>query len=204
MSYALNINVGSNGLVDIKGASPGSLRQMHERPDGTDSPSKRRATGRSSGESPGSGLRPPAAAPAAPQAAEAYPTSEADIAKNALGTMEKLLDAGKMAAQEEKFAVDAGLPPARALRARRKSKDLQQQAMELMGDELEKAFKQFDLDGSGTLDQSELKAAFRAAGRPCTDSSIKKCITMLDANNDGVIDLQEFKAMAWFNEVMPR
>ena len=63
---------------------------------------------------------------------------------------------------------------------------------------------QFDTDGSGTLDASELKAAFRAAGRPCTDASIRKCMALLDTNNDGVIDLEEFKAIAWHNEVMPR
>lgn len=36
----------------------------------------------------------------------------------------------------------------------------------LMAETLEEAFRQFDLDGNGTLEESELKAAYEAAGRP--------------------------------------
>jgi len=86
-------------------------------------------------------------------------------------------------------------------RIRRKSKDLQTEAMDLMGPALEKAFKQFDLDGNGTLEPHELKAALKAAGRKATDASVKRCMATLDTNGDGVIDLQEFKALAWHNEV---
>jgi Ca2+-binding EF-hand superfamily protein len=68
-----------------------------------------------------------------------------------------------------------------------------------MGAKLEEVFKLFDTDGSGSLDASELKAAFAAAGRPADDETIRKSIAALDENNDGVISLDEFKAIAWKN-----
>ena len=63
--------------------------------------------------------------------------------------------------------------------------------------QLEKAFKTFDLDGNGTLEQGELKAAFEAAGRPATEETIAKAVKELDTDGDGVISLDEFKAIAW-------
>jgi len=107
-------------------------------------------------------------------------------------------------AQEEKFIQEAGLGPVKAMRVRRKSRELQLEAIEIMGPKLESTFKQFDLDGSGTLTPMELKQAFKAAGRAATDASVKKCMDLLDTNNDGVIDLEEFKAIAWHMETMAK
>ena len=67
---------------------------------------------------------------------------------------------------------------------------------------LEKVFKQFDLDGNGTLDYDELSAAYEAAGRDISGSNLKKIIKTLDTNGDGVIDFEEFKAIAVAGAVM--
>lgn len=48
-------------------------------------------------------------------------------------------------------------------RARQKSKDLTEEIAKLMEGHLEAAFKQFDTDGSGSLDAEELTAAYRQA-----------------------------------------
>lgn len=66
-----------------------------------------------------------------------------------------------------------------------------------MGPKLETIFKQFDADGNGTLDHSELKAAFEAAGRPADDETIAAALTKLDTDGDGVVSMEEFKAIAW-------
>ena len=87
--------------------------------------------------------------------------------------------------------------PRLAQRGRRKSKDLEDQAMDLMGSQLEKVFKMMDVSGDGNLDEAELKRAYEIAGRPTSDESIKKAIKMLDKDNDGLINLEEFKAIAW-------
>ena len=47
--------------------------------------------------------------------------------------------------------------PRLAQRGRRKSKDLEEQAMDLMGSQLEKVFKMMDVSGDGNLDEAELK-----------------------------------------------
>ena len=65
-----------------------------------------------------------------------------------------------------------------------------------MDGSLEVAFKQFDLDGNGTLDKDELAAAFKAAGQEISEDNLRKAIKMLDTNGDGVLDLEEFKAIA--------
>jgi Ca2+-binding EF-hand superfamily protein len=69
--------------------------------------------------------------------------------------------------------------------------------MLLLGDSLEKAFKEIDIDGSGTLDFSEMKAAFEKAGRSADESKIKIAMDTLDTDRDGVVSLEEFKAIAW-------
>ena len=43
------------------------------------------------------------------------------------------------------------------------------------------------------------QAAFEMAGRPASDEMIDKSIKALDTDGDGVVDLEEFKAIAWLN-----
>jgi hypothetical protein len=81
-------------------------------------------------------------------------------------------------------------------RARKKSKDLEEQLDKLMDGALEEAFKQFDTDGSGTLDAEEIIAAYKAAGMPVNEASLTKAMKLLDSNGDGVIDFDEFKQIA--------
>ena len=65
--------------------------------------------------------------------------------------LNQLIEQGKDVASELKEAEDMNLPRL-AQRGRRKSKDLEEQAMDLMGSQLEKVFKMMDIDGSGNLD----------------------------------------------------
>jgi hypothetical protein len=82
-------------------------------------------------------------------------------------------------------------------RLRKKSKELEVNFQAIMGKRLEAVFRRFDTDKSGSLDPTELKAAFEAAGRPSDDETISKAMAALDTNNDGLVDLDEFKALAW-------
>ena len=58
------------------------------------------------------------------------------------------------------------------------------------GDRLEKAFKMFDKDGNGKLSVDEIMSVFGGDAE-----SWKKVIAEVDLNNDGEVDLQEFKMM---------
>ena len=63
-----------------------------------------------------------------------------------------------------------------------------------MDGQLEKAFRTFDKDGSDSLDEEELHQAYESCG--LGTENLKKAIKLLDTNGDGVIDLDEFKAIA--------
>ena len=104
--------------------------------------------------------------------------------------------AGCFAPQALKFAEEARLAPARQPLLRRKSRELQVRMMETMEPLLVAVFHDLDTDGSGYLDESEIKAAFVRLGRQASDGQIKKAMMALDTNNDGVISLDEFKAIA--------
>lgn len=67
--------------------------------------------------------------------------------------------------------------------------------------ELEPVFKLMDVSGDGQLDQKELKRAFDLVGRPTSEEAIERAIKELDQNNDGLVNLQEFKAIAWATAV---
>lgn len=113
-----------------------------------------------------------------------------------LSVIDGIICAGKEAAEELKFAEEARLAPARQQMARRKSRELQQRAMETMEPMLVSVFHELDADGSGFLDESELKAAFERLGRHVQDHQIKRAMAALDTNDDGVLSLDEFKAVA--------
>lgn len=131
-------------------------------------------------------------------------TNDQGSAEAVMRAIDALLEAGRTAEAEKKEALELGLSPARCLRTRQKSSDMEKQCMELMGASLETAFKQFDADGSGKLDQQELRAAFEAAGRPVSDAIIKKCVSSLDLDGDGLIDLDEFRQLAWKTQMATR
>jgi len=57
------------------------------------------------------------------------------------------------------------------------------------------AFKQFDKDGNGFIDASELKKTMRELGQNLTDDEIESMMKEADTNGDGKIDYQEFLKM---------
>lgn len=61
--------------------------------------------------------------------------------------------------------------------------------------EIREAFDLFDTDGSGTIDQKELKVAMRALGFEPKKEEIKKMISDIDTDGSGTIDFQEFLEM---------
>jgi len=61
--------------------------------------------------------------------------------------------------------------------------------------EVKEAFDLFDTDGSGTIDQKELKVAMRALGFEPKKDEIMKMIKDADQDNSGVIDFPEFLDM---------
>merc|ERR1711865_296585 len=54
------------------------------------------------------------------------------------------------------------------------------------------AFRMFDKDGSGRIDNSEFRGVCRELGIVPTDSELQMMIEELDADNSGDIDMQEF------------
>ena len=72
-------------------------------------------------------------------------------------------------------------------------------AVPMPSDKLAEAFKRFDADSNGFLDESELAAAFAAVGQPATPDVIHHSFSLLDKNHDGRISLSEFKDMATQN-----
>ena len=62
-------------------------------------------------------------------------------------------------------------------------------------DELQKAFKIFDSDGSGQISPMELSDIMNKLGEKITEEDVKFMIKSIDANSDGQIDFGEFKQM---------
>lgn len=128
--------------------------------------------------------------------------SDDDLAKMKAATdaLSDIIEQGQIAAEELREAETHELPRL-AERGRRRSKDLKEQAMKFLEEELEPVFKLMDTSGDGQLDQKELKRAFDLVGRPTSDEAIERAIKELDQNNDGLVNLQEFKAIAWATAV---
>jgi hypothetical protein len=68
-------------------------------------------------------------------------------------------------------------------------------------DHLVEVFNMLDSDGSGYLDERELGAAFEKLGRPADRATIHHSFTILDKNHDGMVSLEEFRAVAEQNIV---
>ena len=124
------------------------------------------------------------------------PTVDASV-QLALEALEKLIDRAKTTNTDLKDSMEAGLAPARSLRLRRKSKELETEFAKLAVGSLDVVFNRLDKDGSGTLEPHELKQAFEEMGRPTTDEAIKAAVAALDTDNDGVISFDEFKQIAF-------
>ncbi|CAI2381916.1 unnamed protein product [Moneuplotes crassus] len=58
--------------------------------------------------------------------------------------------------------------------------------------EIKEAFDLFDTEGSGTIDSKELKVAMRALGFEPKKDDIKRMISELDAEGNGVIEFGQF------------
>lgn len=69
---------------------------------------------------------------------------------------------------------------------------------------VEATFARLDKDGSGSLDESEVKEALVAAGRPADEKDVRETFAALDTDQDGKISLDEFKAapreLAWWEK----
>eukprot|EP00483_Globobulimina_turgida_P002450 UN02454 len=76
-----------------------------------------------------------------------------------------------------------------------RSKQSGHQAKMTAEKELEAAFNVFDKDGGGSIDAKELALIMQSLGEKLTEQDIEFMIKAVDDNNDGEIDLQEFKAM---------
>ena len=61
--------------------------------------------------------------------------------------------------------------------------------------EIKEAFDLFDTDGSGNIDQKELKVAMRALGFEPKREEIKQLIAQVSKDGSGVIDYPEFLDM---------
>eukprot|EP00928_Gymnodinium_smaydae_P047370 TRINITY_DN3160_c0_g1_i1.p1 TRINITY_DN3160_c0_g1~~TRINITY_DN3160_c0_g1_i1.p1 ORF type:complete len:160 (+),score=64.03 TRINITY_DN3160_c0_g1_i1:119-598(+) len=61
--------------------------------------------------------------------------------------------------------------------------------------EIKEAFDLFDADGSGEIDEQELKIATRALGFDTKEAELQEMIAKVDADGNGAISYDEFLAM---------
>ena len=59
-------------------------------------------------------------------------------------------------------------------------------------EEFRGAFRQFDKDGGGSIDASELKALMASVGQVPTDEEVEEMVRIADADGSGSIDFPEF------------
>ena len=84
-------------------------------------------------------------------------------------------------------------PPGK--KGNQKRSHFRQELTEQQKTEVKEAFDLFDTDGSGNIDQKELKVAMRALGFEPKREEIKKMIADVDKDGSGVIDFPEFLDM---------
>ncbi|OIT35121.1 PREDICTED: calmodulin-like protein 1 [Nicotiana attenuata] len=61
--------------------------------------------------------------------------------------------------------------------------------------DIKSAFEAFDLDGDGKISAEELLQVQRMLGEKCSLENCKKMVRGVDANGDGLIDMDEFVTM---------
>lgn len=64
-------------------------------------------------------------------------------------------------------------------------------------EEMRQAFRVFDIDGNGVIDENELKITMFNLGENLSDCDVKQMIKLADRNGDGKIDYEEFIAMMY-------
>lgn len=60
-------------------------------------------------------------------------------------------------------------------------------------DEIKQVFDQFDADGSGYIDSSEIAKVCEALGVEASSSDIEAIIAEADSSGDGKVSFEEFK-----------
>ena len=84
------------------------------------------------------------------------------------------------------------------IRARRRTKDLEAEAMDLLNASLESVFKTAASDGDGTLDRDEVEAAFKKSETlHFSDESLLPILEDILEKNGGRASFEQFKEIAW-------
>ena len=84
------------------------------------------------------------------------------------------------------------------IRARRRTRDLEQEAMDLLNGTLESVFKAADSNGDGTLDRDEVEAAFKKSDAlQISDESLLPILEDILDKNGGRASFEQFKEIAW-------
>ena len=84
------------------------------------------------------------------------------------------------------------------IRAMRRTRDLEQEVMDLLNGTLESVFKAADSNGDGTLDRDEVEAAFKKSDAlQISDESLMPILGDILDKNGGRASFEQFKEIAW-------
>ena len=64
------------------------------------------------------------------------------------------------------------------------------------------AVARYDVDGSGLLDNHELRSFLKDMGMPYDDDGVETCLRELDEDGNGKVDLNEFITKFWNKHVV--